>query len=110
MPDPKFIQIQTTTDNEANAQTIARYLVENHLAACVQIIQPVTSYYIWADKPTTSLEYLLLIKATLANYPAIVKVIQKLHNYQLPEIIATPIVAGQEDYLSWLAAACQTVK
>lgn len=107
MPNPKFIQIQTTTDSEDNAGVIARYLIENQLAACVQILPSVQSHYRWEGELVTSQEWLLLIKTTRAKYPEVEQALYNLHHYQLPEIIALPIVKGSAAYLNWLDSECQ---
>lgn len=102
-----YLLIQTTTDDENIAQTLARHLIQNHLAACVQIMSPVTSYYRWEAQVTTSQEWLLQIKTTLASYPQVEQAIRQLHNYQIPEIIALPIIGGSNEYFKWIDIECQ---
>ena len=96
------IQVSTTTERETDAQTIARALTENRLAACVQIIGPITSTYRWQGEIETAEEWLCLIKSRRDLYEALEEVIREVHPYDVPEILAVPVVAGSEDYLDWL--------
>jgi periplasmic divalent cation tolerance protein len=80
-------------------------LVEQELAACVQILSPMTSVYRWQGQIERATETLLLIKTLPDSYPAVETAIKTHHPYQTPEIIALPITAGAEDYLAWLRAA-----
>lgn len=96
------IQIATTTGDRNTAERIAADLVDRHLAACVQISGPITSTYHWQGKIETTEEWLCTIKALAANYSVIEKKINELHPYDVPEILATPVVAGSAAYLDWL--------
>ena len=97
-----YIQITTTTETKEQAQTIARYLVEEKLAACVQILGPIGSTYRWKGKIETAEEWLCLIKTRENLYPEIEKAIISLHSYETPEIIAIPITKGSLVYINWL--------
>ena len=97
-----FIQVTTTADKRADAERIARSLVEMRLAACVQIVGPITSIYRWKGKIETAGEWLCLIKSREENYGAVEQAIRSLHPYETPEIIAVPVTAGSRDYLDWL--------
>ncbi|PKN37869.1 MAG: cytochrome C biogenesis protein CcdA [Deltaproteobacteria bacterium HGW-Deltaproteobacteria-2] len=97
-----YIQISTTTETKEQAQKIARYLVEQKLAACVQISGPIESIYHWKGKMETSREWLLLIKTREDLFKKIKSSIKKLHSYETPEIIAVPIIKGSKEYLNWL--------
>ncbi len=97
-----YIEIKTTTETKEQAQTIARYLVGEKLAACVQISGPITSTYRWKGKIETAEEWLCLIKTQKSLYSELEKAIMRLHSYETPEIIAVPIVKGSKDYLKWL--------
>ncbi|MCP4542578.1 MAG: divalent-cation tolerance protein CutA [Chloroflexi bacterium] len=97
-----YIQVMTTTDTQATAQAIASALVEKRLAACVQIVGPITSTYWWQDKIETSQEWLCIIKSAQDLYQVLEKAILKIHPYDVPEILAVPVTAGHEDYLRWL--------
>jgi periplasmic divalent cation tolerance protein len=100
MSDP--IQVLTTTASREEADRIARTLVEERLAACVQVVGPITSTYRWQGVIETSQEWLCLAKTRRELYDEIEKAIRGAHSYQVPEILAVPIVAGSADYLAWL--------
>ena len=103
------IVIFVTCGSAAEARKLARALVERRLAACVNILQaPVESIYRWKGSVESAKEYLLLIKSTRHQFPALRAEIKRLHSYDVPEIIALPIDAGSPDYLAWLAASVST--
>jgi periplasmic divalent cation tolerance protein len=95
-----FCVVQTTIDDEAKANEIAAALVARKLAACVQIAEA-TSHYVWQGEAAKTKEFLLAAKARRADFDAIAAVLRALHSYELPEIIAIPIVAGDPAYLDW---------
>lgn len=97
-----FIQVTMTTEKRADAERIARALVEGRLAACVQIVGPITSIYRWKGKIETTGEWLCLIKSREENYGALEQAVRSLHPYETPEIIAVPVAAGSREYLDWL--------
>jgi periplasmic divalent cation tolerance protein len=97
-----FIQVTTTTATREDAERIARALVEKRLAACVQIVGPITSIYRWKGKIETTGEWLCLIKGRQEGFGAIERAIRSLHPYETPEIVAVPITAGSQGYLDWL--------
>lgn len=101
-PDHRHQLILTTCPDQALATTIAQALVDELLAACVNILPGVRSVYRWRGKTETAEEYLLVIKARTSAYDAIERRIRALHSYELPETIAVPIVAGAHAYLAWL--------
>ncbi len=96
------IQVTTTTGDHHSALAIARTLVEDRLAACVQIGGPIESVYRWKGTVQTSQEWTCTIKTTRHLYPRVEQRIRDQHSYEEPEIIATPIVAGSPGYLQWL--------
>ncbi len=96
-----------TAGSEDEARKIARHLVEQQLAACVNIVPRVESIYRWQGKVESSGEWLLLIKTTVERFPAVQDAIHELHSYQLPECIAINIEDGSAGYLAWIA---QSVK
>lgn len=98
----EFIQIATTTATERQAEQIAQALVEARLAACVQISSPIRSVFRWQGKVEQATEWLCTIKTRQALFGAVEAKIRELHSYECPEIVATPIVDGSEDYLAWL--------
>lgn len=101
MPDA-FV-IFCTCGSSQEAQALATALVEEHLAACVNIVPEIRSVYRWKGQMETATEVLLIIKSTGDRLAAIQSRLQALHSYELPEVIALPIVSGSESYLAWLA-------
>ena len=101
MSQEYYVILNTCPDLET-AEAIANTLVDEELAACVNIIPGVRSVYLWEGQRTTSQEHLLLIKAMASDYEVIEKTILELHPYELPEIIAVSISAGLPEYLDWL--------
>ena len=99
----EFLQITSATANREEAERLAAALVERRLAACVQILGPIRSVYRWQGNVDQADEWLCLIKTTRERYAAVEAAIRELHSYDFPEIIATPIVAGSDGYLAWLA-------
>ena len=97
-----FLQVSTTVPTEQLAQQIAEALVDNCLAACVQVQGPIQSVYRWQGKVEQATEWLCQAKTRRDLLPQIEKMIGQLHEYECPEIIAVPIVAGSEPYLKWL--------
>jgi periplasmic divalent cation tolerance protein len=98
----EFIQVITAVDSEEKAEEITRKLLEERLASCVQTLGPARSRYWWEGKIEEAEEWLCLIKAKATDYDKIESLIKELHPYEVPEILATPITAGNPDYLDWL--------
>lgn len=96
------IQVFTTTETKDEAQAIARALVEERLAACVQVVGPISSTYWWEGEVETAEEYLCLIKASSALYDELEAAVKEIHPYDTPEILAMPVATGNVDYLKWL--------
>lgn len=94
--------VSTTTDSRELADAIAAALIEQRLAACVQISGPLTSVYRWQGKVETSQEWLCTAKTTAERFEEVAAAIRQLHSYDEPEIIAVPIVAGSPGYLQWI--------
>ena len=97
-----YIQVTTTTETKEQAEQIAQHLVESRLAACVQINGPITSIYRWKGKVETANEWLCLIKTREELFEKVEAAIKKMHSYEIPEIIAMPIVKCSKEYLIWL--------
>lgn len=93
-----------TCGDEEQAFLIARALVEERLAACVNVLPPIQSIYRWKGAVESSKEILLLAKTTERSFPALRDRIVQLHSYEVPEVIAVPVVEGLEAYLSWVRA------
>ena len=100
----EYIQVLTTVEHKADAENIAKSLVEKRLAACVQILGPLSSYFYWQGKLDSAAEYLCLIKSRNDLFAELEAAIKSMHPYEVPEIVATPITKGGKDYLNWLAA------
>ena len=96
------IQVVTTTSNRADAERLARALVEQRLAACVQIDGPITSIYHWQGAIETAEEWRLTVKSLGALYDRLEAAIRAIHSYDTPEIVATPVIAVSEAYRRWL--------
>ena len=94
----------STFPDAEKAAEVARVLVEEHLAACVNLVGPIRSIYHWQDAVHDDAETLAIIKTTADRYPALATRITQLHPYELPEIIALPLTEGHPPYLAWLAA------
>jgi periplasmic divalent cation tolerance protein len=98
------IQVITTLGSRQQADKLARELVVRRLAACVQVAGPITSTYRWQGKIETSQEWFCIIKSLESKYAALEAAIRELHPYDVPEIMATSVVAASRDYLDWLFA------
>jgi periplasmic divalent cation tolerance protein len=96
-----------TAGNREEARKIAELLVNEKKAACVNIVADVDSLFRWKGKVESARESLLLVKTTAALLPEIIGLVKEIHSYEVPEIIAFPIVGGSEDYLQWLDSATQ---
>jgi periplasmic divalent cation tolerance protein len=94
--------VLTTCASEDEARKIAHALVDRQLAACVNIVPQVESVYRWQDKLESAREWLLLIKTTAEQFPAVRDAIRELHSYDLPECIAITIDDGSPGYLQWI--------
>ena len=95
--------VMTTAGSAEEAQKIARHIVEQQLAACVNIVPKIESVYRWQGKVESSAEWLLLIKTTVEKFPNVRNAIRELHSYDLPECIAIVVEDGSEEYLDWIA-------
>lgn len=97
---PMVAFVTAATSDEATR--IAHALVEERLAACVNILAPIASVYRWEGQVQQDSEVLLVIKTTDARLPALIQRVKTLHSYQVPEIIAVPIADGSPEYLRWV--------
>ena len=102
MKETDKIVILITTGSEEEANKIAELLVNERKAACVNIVPRVDSLFWWEGKLDSAQERLLIVKTKASLFPEIVKLVKRVHSYEVPEIIALPIVGGSEDYLEWL--------
>ena len=96
------VMVTTTVDKEEDAQAIAKIVLEKRLAACVQILPPITSLYWWEGEIASDKEYLVSIKSDRNLFNHLIDSIRAVHSYEVPEIIATEIVEIDKDYSAWM--------
>jgi len=98
------IVVLVTCGSAREACTIARKLVEARLAACGNVVEaPVRSIYRWQGRVESSREFLLILKSSRRRFAALEREIRKLHSYDVPEIIALPLITGSSTYLKWIS-------
>lgn len=100
--DLKYVMAYTTTKTKADAVKIASAIVNEGLAACVNIIPELTSVYKWKGKTVKSKEYMLIVKTGRQKMNRIEKILKILNSYEVPEFISVDITYGSKDYLAWL--------
>jgi len=100
-----YIVIFVTASNKREAQKIAAGLIKQRLAACVNIMDKVDSVFFWEGKIQKAKESLLIIKSKKEKMSKVIKLVKSLHSYEVPEIIALPVIAGDKPYLRWIDAA-----
>lgn len=96
------IVILITAGSADEAAVIARTLVDEHLAACVNILPGVRSFFFWEGKTQDAAETLMICKSRLPLLDAVIARTRALHSYSVPEIIAVPVTGGLPDYLTWV--------
>ncbi|MGO8747303.1 MAG: divalent-cation tolerance protein CutA [Thermoguttaceae bacterium] len=107
---PQYIQVLTTTGRNDDAERIATMLVDERLAACVQVLGPIGSTYRWKNEIENAQEWLCLIKTRMDLYAEVEKAIRAAHPYEEPEIVAVPIVTGSASYLAWIEKEVRPAK
>ncbi|MEJ2528677.1 MAG: divalent-cation tolerance protein CutA [Gammaproteobacteria bacterium] len=100
--DAKTLIVLCSCPTQESAERIANHLVENRLAACVNVSSPVRSVYRWQGAIETADEYMLSIKTTTSRYDELELAILSVHPYELPEIVAIPVETGLQNYLGWI--------
>lgn len=103
-PSAEFLLVITNVPDSACAAAIASALVERRLAACVNVLGACQSVYRWQGKVERADEIPLLIKTSAARYEELAAALVELHPYDVPELIAIPVIAGLPAYLDWVAA------
>lgn len=98
----EFIVIFVTASSPEEAQKIAHTLVEEKLAACVNVLSPVQSIFRWQNQLCNEQETLLILKTASSKANAVIERVQHLHSYDVPEVIALPIITGSREYLNWV--------
>ena len=103
-----FMQVVTTVDSEEAAEQLARGITGARLAACVQIVGPIKSVYWWQGELEEAREWQLIIKTTTGRITELEAHIKENHSYDTPEITATVISGGSDEYLDWISAETRT--
>ena len=96
------VVVLITTATEEEAHRIAKLLLNQRKAACVNIVPRVASSFWWQGQLDSAQESLLIVKTKASLLPEIVEMVKKAHSYEVPEVIALPIINGNEDYLRWI--------
>ncbi|TES87257.1 MAG: divalent-cation tolerance protein CutA [Dehalococcoidia bacterium] len=102
METARYIVILITSDSIEEADHIARVLLEKKKVACVNILRGIDSYFWWEGKVDSARENLLIAKTRASLLPEVVALVRKIHSYDVPEVIALPIIGGNQDYLEWI--------
>ena len=97
-----YILVFVTTASPQEAEQLGKTLVEKRFAACGNIVQDIRSIFWWKDAIENEQEALLILKSRAVLFPTIIDVVRSLHSYEVPEIIATPIILGSNGYLNWI--------
>lgn len=100
----EHVVVASTTDSADAARTLAAGVIEARLGACAQVLGPITSVFRWAGAVQTEQEWRVEIKTTADQVAALTAHLAAHHGYDVPEIIATPIIGGSADYLAWLTS------
>jgi periplasmic divalent cation tolerance protein len=103
VPSDQFVIVLTTLPIEGDAETLASQLVEERLAACVNILPAMRSVYRWKAAVEKADERQLIIKTTVKRVAALETRLRSLHPYEIPEFVVLPILSGSANYLSWLS-------
>jgi periplasmic divalent cation tolerance protein len=96
------IVVLSTCATQLDAEKLARFLVAEQLAACVNVVPQIRSFYRWKGELESAYEFLLVIKTSRSLFDSLKIELEKQHPYEVPEVIALPIVAGSENYMNWL--------
>ena len=100
--EPAHIVIFITASNSKEAHKIAKALLSQRKAACVNIVSGISSLFWWQDKLDSAQESLLIVKTKASLLNQIVTLVREIHSYEVPEIVALPIIGGNQDYLEWI--------
>jgi len=108
--DSQAIVVLITAANAEEATRLAETMVEERLAACVQILPEMLSIYYWKGEVQRDREVLLLVKTARARFVDLENRMREMHTYETPEIIALPVTAASEPYLNWLMSTTGAIK
>jgi periplasmic divalent cation tolerance protein len=100
--DPKYVVLFITTEAGEEAQLMSRALLEQRKAACINIVPKVSSLFWWQGNIESAQESLLVVKTRASLLDEIVQLVKEIHSNDIPEIIALPIIGGNQDYLEWV--------
>jgi len=106
----EYLQVLTAAGTRADACRMASVLVEKRLAGCVQVIGPIESTYRWKGRVERSPEWLCLVKTSQARYNELVSILEAIHPYDVPEILAVPVTRGSGRYLAWLGRSLKPAR
>jgi len=104
MTAQEFVVVLVTAGSEGEATRIGRTLVDERLVACANVV-PIRSIYRWRGAVEDAAEHLLLLKMRAVDVAVLTARVQALHSYEVPEVVALPVIAGAASYLTWLAEA-----
>ena len=102
MNDSTYVVLLITTATTKEAQQISKVLLEQKKAACVNIVPRVSSHFWWQDNIDSAQESLLIVKTKASLVNEVTILVKEIHSYDIPEIIALPIISGNQDYLDWI--------
>jgi periplasmic divalent cation tolerance protein len=102
-----YIVVLIATDSEEEARRIGQLLVDHEKAACASIVPRVNSLFRWEGQLESAQESLMLVKTKASLFPEVAELVKTVHSYEVPEIVALPIIAGSEEYLKWLDITCR---
>lgn len=102
-----YIVIFITAANKKEAQSLTRQLIKHKLAACVNIVDKIESFFWWQGKVDSAKEALLIIKSKKSKLTKIIKLVKSMHSYEVPEVIALPIISGYRPYLNWIGESIE---
>ena len=105
-----YVIVIMTVPNREEAVKIVRTLLEEKLIACANLMEPVSSFFWWQGKITDEKEVLVIMKSHETIFKKLSKRVTELHSYDVPEILALPIVDGSQAYLDWMNAALEPVE
>lgn len=100
--DNTLIMGMVSCPSKKTAKALAKSLIQNQAAACVQILGPMESFFVWEGKASQAREFLILIKTSRAQEPRILDIISQNHPYEVPEVLFFPVSGGLPDYLEWV--------
>jgi periplasmic divalent cation tolerance protein len=100
----EYIEIHSTTGSQEEADRICEAVVQARLAACAQVTVPIRSTYWWQGKVERAEEHFIMMKTTRDKFDALAQMIRENHSYDVPDIVAVPILEGTADYLGWISS------